>query len=61
MAGLLHQIDIPVMIRRATMDVPEMMAGGPREVLVPSDRELEARAMLDPSEPIRAEDVEGLR
>jgi hypothetical protein len=28
-----------------------MLAGGPRELLVPADRELEARALLDPLEP----------
>ena len=32
------------------MDVPDMLAGGPRELLVPADRELEARALLDPIE-----------
>jgi hypothetical protein len=52
LAGLLAEIDVPVLIRRATMDVPEMLAGGPREILVPADREIEARALLDPSEPL---------
>ncbi len=44
----LKELDIPALVRRTTMDVPEMLAGGPREVLVPSDRALEARALLDP-------------
>ncbi len=52
LASLLGQLDIPVLMRRATIDVPDMLAGGPRELLVPADRELEARALLDPSEPI---------
>lgn len=52
LAGLLGQLDIPVLMRRTTIDVPDMMAGGPRELLVPADRELEARALLDPSEPL---------
>lgn len=52
LGGLLAEIDVPVLIRRTTMDVPEMLAGGPREILVPADREIEARALLDPAEPI---------
>lgn len=52
LAGLLGELEIPVLMRRTTMDVPEMLAGGPRVLLVPADRELEARALLDPMEPI---------
>jgi hypothetical protein len=52
LAGLLAELDIPVVVRRTTVDVPDMLAGGPRELLVPADRELEARALLDPQEPI---------
>jgi hypothetical protein len=48
LAQRLAQLDIPVLIRRTTMDVPDMLAGGPRELLVPADRALEARALLDP-------------
>lgn len=48
LAGLLGDHGIPVMIRRTTFDVPDMLAGGPRELLVPSDRELEARELLAP-------------
>lgn len=44
----LKELEIPAFVRRTTIDVPEMLAGGPREVLVPSDRALEARALLDP-------------
>lgn len=58
LASLLAELEIPVLIRRATMDVPEMMAGGPREILVPAERELEARALLEPSEPIAPETEE---
>jgi hypothetical protein len=50
LASLLGQLDIPVLVRRATIDVPDMLAGGPRELLVPADRALEARALLDPLE-----------
>jgi hypothetical protein len=57
LAGLLAELDIPVLVRRATVDVPDMLAGGPRELLVPADRALEARALIDPMEPI--EDGEG--
>ena len=52
LAGLLAELDIPVLVRRTTMDVPDMLAGGPRELLVPADRALEARALIDPMEPI---------
>ena len=39
-----------MLVRRTVMDVPDMLAGGPRELLVPADRALEARALLDPME-----------
>ncbi len=55
LAGLLAELEIPVLVRRTTMDVPDMLAGGPRELLVPADRALEARALLDPMEPIEGE------
>ena len=48
-AARLRDADIPVMIRRSPhMDVPDMLAGGTRELLVPAEHELEARALLDP-------------
>lgn len=50
LASLLGQLEIPVLVRRTMMDVPDMLAGGPRELLVPADRALEARALLDPME-----------
>jgi len=49
--GMLAELEIPAMVRRTTWDVPDMLAGGPRAILVPADRELEARALLDPLEP----------
>lgn len=52
LASLLAELDIPVLMRRTTIDVPDMLAGGPRELLVPADRVLEARALLDPAEPL---------
>ena len=48
LANMLAEIDVPVVIRRASMDVPDMLAAGPRELLVPAEREIEARALLDP-------------
>ncbi len=51
LAMMLEQAGIPVVVRRGTFDVPDMMAGGPRDLLVPADRELEARALLDPLPP----------
>jgi hypothetical protein len=59
LAGLLAQIEVPVVVRRTTIDVPDMLAGGPRELLVPGDRELEARALLDPMEPIADDEDPG--
>ena len=35
LAGLLAELEIPCFMRRTTIDVPDMMAGGPRELLVP--------------------------
>jgi hypothetical protein len=53
MAALLAQLEIPVYIRRGPgVDVPDMLAGGGRELMVPADRVLEARALLDPSLPL---------
>lgn len=56
----LRELEIPALVRRTTMDVPEMLAGGPREVLVPADRALEARALLDPEHGEEPPDPEGL-
>ncbi len=44
----LHEAGIPAMQRRSEFDNPGMLAGGPREILVPAHHELEARALLDP-------------
>ena len=56
LAGLLRAYGIPTMIRRSTFDVPDMLAGGPRELLVPADREAEAREVLaaDPGDGARS-------
>jgi hypothetical protein len=49
LAGILEGHGIPRFVRRTMgADVPEMMAGGMREVLVPEARALEAHALLDP-------------
>ena len=55
LAALLAELEIPCLVQRA-VDVPDMLAGGPRRLLVPSDRELEARALLDPFAPIPADE-----
>lgn len=55
LAGILAEEEIPCYIRRARgVDVPDMLAGGPRELLVPEGRALEAHAILDPLEPLEA-------
>lgn len=46
--GLLREEGIPSFVRRgAGFDVPDMLAAGPREILVPADRAAEARDLLD--------------
>ena len=46
--GLLHEEGIPSYARRsAGFDVPDMLAAGPRDILVPADRVQEARDLLD--------------
>ncbi|MDH3227142.1 MAG: hypothetical protein OEM67_08665 [Thermoleophilia bacterium] len=58
-AARLKDADIPVFVRRtANMDVPDMLAGGRRELLVPEHYELEARAILDPYDPLGEGDEE---
>lgn len=56
--SLLIEEGIPSMVRRsAGFDVPDMLAAGPRDVLVPSSGEMAAREVLlqaeflDPEEP----------
>jgi hypothetical protein len=44
--GMLEAEGVPVMIRRTTVDVPEMLAGGPRGVMVPEENAHEARQIL---------------
>jgi hypothetical protein len=45
--GLLIEEGIPSMVRRsAGFDVPDMLAAGPRDVLVPSSGEMAAREVL---------------
>jgi hypothetical protein len=48
--GMLEAEGIPVMIRRATVDVPEMLAGGPRAVMVPVEHADRAREILTPED-----------
>ncbi len=43
---------IPSFARRPTaVDVPDMLAGGPREILVPAEHEELARELLEPLPP----------
>lgn len=51
LAGILRDLDIPVMIRRAVIDVPDMLAGGPRELLVPRSHAQDARDALSTGPP----------
>lgn len=47
--GMLRDAGIPAFVRRmAGFDVPDYLAGGPRDVMVPADRALEAHALVDP-------------
>jgi hypothetical protein len=49
--GMLAAEGIPSYLRRnAAFDVPDMLAGGARDVMVPGARGLEAHAILDPLE-----------
>ncbi|MSO45005.1 MAG: hypothetical protein EXQ74_06870 [Thermoleophilia bacterium] len=47
--GILTNAQIPSYLRRnGAFDVPDMLAGGPRDIMVPGDRAREAQAALDP-------------
>lgn len=46
--GVLQEAGIPAMQRRSGFDNPGMLAGGPREILVPGRCRLAAHAILDP-------------
>lgn len=47
---LLKQADIPAVFGRTRgFDVPDMLAAGPRDIMVPSELELDARAVLQPA------------
>lgn len=47
--GLLADAGIPAYVRRmAGFDVPDYLAGGPRDIMVPGDRAIEAHAVVDP-------------
>jgi hypothetical protein len=45
---ILRDAGIPAMHRRTGFDNPEMLAAGPRAILVPARYALEAHAILDP-------------
>ena len=48
LVNLLHDGDIPAYHRRGRgFDVPDFLALGPREVMVPHDRAADAAALLD--------------
>ena len=47
--GLLADAGIPAYVRRmAGFDVPDYLAGGPRDIMVPGDRATQAHAVVDP-------------
>lgn len=49
---MLRSENVPCVVRRPMgVDVPDMLAGGPRELLVPSQHEELAREMLAPLPP----------
>ena len=45
---ILRDAGIPAMHKRTEFDNPEMLAAGPRAILVPARYALEAHAILDP-------------
>lgn len=48
MEGLLKNVGIPALIQRAPgFDVPDFLASGPRDVLVPSSSLEEAKGILE--------------
>jgi len=48
MEELLKNVGIPVLVRRpAGFDVPDFLAAGPRDVLVPGERHSEAKEIVD--------------
>lgn len=50
--AILRDAGVPAFVRRmAGFDVPEFLAGGPRDIMVPADRALEAHAIIDPLAP----------
>jgi membrane associated rhomboid family serine protease len=50
--AILRDAGIPAFVRRmAGFDVPEYLAGGPRDVMVPADRVADAHAVITPLEP----------
>ena len=47
--GMLAEAGIPAYVRRmAGFDVPDYLAGGPRDIMVPGARAIEAHALIDP-------------
>ncbi len=47
--SLLHAAEIPCRTQRTPgFDVPDLLAAGPRDILVPEHLELEARAAIQP-------------
>ena len=58
--GILRDAGVPTFVRRmAGFDVPDFLAGGPRDIMVPADRALEAHAVIDPLAPDDSRAPEG--
>ena len=50
-AARLAELEIPAWVRRtAAMDVPDMLAGGMREILVPEEFADQARELFEPED-----------
>jgi len=58
--GLLREEGVPSLVQRAGgFDVPDFLAAGPRDILVPAEREVAARHILDAVEGYDGEPPEG--
>lgn len=59
LCAVLADADIPSLVGRTTFDVPDMLAGGPRAVMVPAEHEAEARELLRYQDPEGGDETPG--
>lgn len=52
LANILRQEEIPAYVQGRAAATPEMLVSAPHAVFVPSDRALEAHALIDPMVPL---------